>query len=149
MEIIQLRNPNALLVPAVQRILKAAIESDALVAPGGFDTIAQDILDYVTLDNHFLLLGAENGEFKAMLMGHFPAGQLFPYPQVIVLYNEGTKALKTAIQQKYIDIMLERGYTKTLAMNGSGRSDKAWLKALTPPNAKASVLGSVMLMEVL
>lgn len=149
MEIIQLRNPNALMVPEVQRILKAAVESDALMAPGGLSSVAEDLIEYVTNPNHFLFLGAEAGKFKAMLMGHFPNGQLFPYPQVIVLYNEGSKELKTAIQQRYIDIMLERGYTKTLAMNGSKRSDRAWLKSLTPPNCKAEPLGTVMLMEVL
>lgn len=148
MDVIQLRNPAALLTPEIQNLLKNAIATNVLLAPGGFDTLAEDLLEFITSPNHFMIVGAEQGHFKGVLMGYFPTGQLFPYPTVILLYNEGSVALRKALQAKYVDIMLQRGYTQTLAVNGSGRKDAAWIKALTPEGAQSEIVGSLMLMSI-
>lgn len=148
MKVIELTVPQVLMAPEVQKILKAAISSDVLLAPGGFDTLAGDLIEFVESPNHFILLGAEDGAFKTVLMGYFPSGQLFPYPTVILFYSEGTPTLREATQQKYIDLMLSRGYTKTLAVNGSKRSDKAWQKVLTPEGTTSKIIGSLAMFEV-
>lgn len=148
MDVIELRNPNALLVHEVQALLKKAVASDALLAPGGFDTLAEDLLGFVTNPDHFMLLGAEDGHFKTLLMGYFPNSQLFPYPTVILFYNEGTPELREATQRKYMDIMLSRGYTQSLAVNGSKRSDKAWMKLLTPEGSTSEKIGSLVMFTI-
>jgi hypothetical protein len=148
MDAIVLRNPAALGVPEVQRLLKAAIAVNPLIAPGGFDTLGADFIEMVQNPDNFLILGAEGGHFKALLMGFFPVSQLFPYPTITLIYNEGSKALRELVTRKYIDMKLERGYTQTLAINASGSADEAWLKALQSDAYSAERIGSMYLFEV-
>ena len=83
MAVIELRQLNALTLPDIQVLLKNAVESGALLAPNGFDTVAQDMIDFVRNDHEFMLLGAEGGKFKGVIMGYLPVGNLFPYPTVV------------------------------------------------------------------
>jgi hypothetical protein len=148
MNVIELRNPNALGITDIQQLIKRAVESGALLAPGGFDTVAADIFTFVTDPNQFMLLGAEDGAFKSVVLAFLPVGNLFPYPTVVLFYNEGSRALSKATQDKLLDIMLEHGYTRLLAVNSSKRGDKVWQKALTPAGATSNIVGSLALFEV-
>ena len=74
MEVIELRNPKALMVAEIQGLFKRMTERVSFAAPGGFDSIAPDLYRYVTSDGYFVLLGFENGSPKALAMGFFPGG---------------------------------------------------------------------------
>lgn len=148
MDVIEIRNPYALTVRDVQELLKRAVESGALLAPNGFDSVAEDIFHFVTDQTSFMLLGAEKGSFKSVVLGYYPSGNLFPYPTVVLMYNEGSKELLTATKEALLDNLVAHGYTKMLAVNSSGHTDKAWLKVLTPDEATSKIIGSLAMFEV-
>lgn len=143
-----LRNPQALMIPEIQQLLKRAIDQGTFLAPGGFDTVAQDIFNFVTDHRQFMILGAEDGKWKACCMGFLPAGNLFPYPTVVMIYNEGSRELSKEVQAEAMDFMVSNGYTRALAVNTSGHTDKAWQKVLTPEGAKSERVGSLVMFEV-
>lgn len=144
----ELNDPHALLRPEVQEIMRAAIESGVLLAPYGFDTLAPELADFIMSPEHFVILGTEKGRFEAMAMGFFNTSRLFPYPTIVLFYNRGSAALRKALAAKILDIIASRGYTGALALNGSGRSDEAWIKALTPENVSGRKVGSLVMLQV-
>ncbi len=148
MAVTELRQLNALTIPDIQLLLKNAVESGALLAPNGFDTVAQDMINFVVNDHEFMLLGAENGKFRAVVMGYLPVGNLFPYPTVVLFYNEGTRKLAREMQDALLDFMLGRGYTRMLAVNSSGKKDEVWLRGMTPEGALSYITGSLVMFEV-
>lgn len=126
MEVVELKNPKALLVPAVAGLFKRGFESVHFAAPGGFDSVAPDVYEYVESDGYFVFIGAEDGQFKSLAMGFYPSGNLFPYPTVVLVYNEGSPALRVATIRKMVDNLLERGYTSLWAINASEHDTKVW-----------------------
>lgn len=148
MDIIELRRIEALAIPQIQSLLKRAVESDVLLTPHGFDSVAKDLIDFVKEPSMFMLLGAEKGEFKSVLLGYYPTGNLFPYPTVVLLYNEGSRALSRATRTKLMDICVAAGYTRVLAVNSSGREDAVWRRGSTPEGATSRFVGSLALFEV-
>lgn len=144
MEAIELKNPKALSVPMVQNLFKRALESVNIAAPGGFDSVAEDIFRYVQHDGYFVVLGAENGEFKSLAMGFFPSDNIFPYPTVTLVFNEGSRGLLKATVRKMVDIVLERGYTKVWAFNASDHSTAAWKRLFLTPEGYANTIGEVV-----
>lgn len=150
MEVVQIKNPRALMVPEVMQLLRDATESIHIAAPGGFDSIAVDMYNLVTDDNSFFIIGAEGGHFKSLVLGYFPNSALFPYPTIITFYNKGSPALRRATGAKLLDILLARGYTSAWAVNSSGRSDKAWQHAFEiPGRTKAVPIGTVFELKVI
>jgi hypothetical protein len=143
MEVVELKNPRALGVAEVANLFKRAFEKVKFAAPGGFDSVARDIFEFVTNDNYFVFLGAEKGQFKALAMGFYPSNNIFPYPTITLIYNEGSKELKDLLVRKMVDTMVSMGYTACWAINASGHSDKVWLKAVVPNYGDAEFLGSV------
>lgn len=143
MEVIELKNPRALAVAEVAQLFKRAFEKVKFAAPGGFDSVAADIFEFVTNDNYFVFLGAEKGHFKALAMGFYPSNNIFPYPTITLIYNEGSKELKDLLIRKMVDTMVSMGYTACWAINASGHSDKVWLKAVVPDYGDAELLGTV------
>ena len=148
MNVITLRRPEALGIPDIQDLLRRALDSTHMVAPNGLDTVAQDVINLVTMDDQFLFLGAEKGKFHAVMMGYLPVGNMFPYPTVVLIYNEGSRALSRAMQEHLLDFITSRGYTRMLAVNTSGHRDEAWLRGLTPAGATSEIIGSLALFEV-
>lgn len=148
MDVIELRNPNALRLPALQGLLKRAVESEALLSPDGFDVLAEDIFNFVIRTDQFMLVGSEKGEFRSLVLGYEPGSRMFPYPSVIMFYNEGSRALLRATKTKLLDILVAKGYTKMLGINGSKRHDGAWLRLLTPKGATSRIVGSMAIFEV-
>lgn len=149
-QIIQLKNPRALLAPEVEKILRHATASSAFVAPAGFDAVAADLFEMVTNDNSFILVGFEHGEAKAVSWGFFPANRMFPYPTITMFYSEGSKELLRDMREQLLDVLLARGYTKAWAVNITGKSNKAWTKVFTVPGkTEIEVLGSVMQLSLI
>lgn len=148
MNVIELRNINALVKPDILNLLKRAVESGHLLTPYGFDSVAQDMINFVKDPRQFMFLGAENGQFKACAMGFLPNGNLFPYPTIVLLYNEGSRALSRAVQSDMMDFIVSNGYTRVLAVNTSGHEDAVWQRGLTPKDAKSEKVGSLVLFEV-
>ncbi len=147
-KVILLRNPRALLVPEVAMLLKRAVEGTEHVAPGGVDTTAKEFFDYTTDESMFLFLGMEDGAPKGLEMGYFPDSALFPLPMVTLIYNEGTKALTKAMLTATVEHISARGYSKFWAMNATGKSDKAWIRALTPKGTTGRVIANVIEMAI-
>lgn len=138
----------ALLKPDIQQLLKRSVDSGALLAPHGFDSVAQDIYNFVADPTQFMVLGAEKGEMKGLVLGFLPVGNLFPYPTIVLFYNEGSRALSREMQDVVLDILLEAGYTRMLAVNSSGAKDEVWQRALTPKGATSEKVGSLYVFEV-
>lgn len=149
MNVFQLRNPQALLLPDVQKIIRDATGSVHFIAPGGFDSVAEDIYKFVVHDNYFLFLGAEDGTFKSLVMGFYPADRLFPYPTITLFYNKGSRALIKETAKVLLDTLQQRGYTSAWAVNATGKSDAAWMRLFgLPGKTTAKVLGSVVEIKV-
>lgn len=148
MHVIELRTPQALLKPDLQAFLRRAVESGTFLAPAGFDTVAEDIWNFVIDPQQFMFLGAEKGEWKAIAIGYLPVGNLFPYPTIVLFYNEGSRALSRAVGDQLMDFIVSRGYTRILAVNSSGREDKVWMRGLTPDGAISHIAGSLAVFEV-
>lgn len=143
MEVVELKNTRALVVPEVANLFKRAMAKVKFAAPNGFDSVARDIFEFVENDNYFVFIGAEQGHFKALAMGFYPTNNIFPYPTVVLIYNEGTKEMKSLLIRKMVDTMVGMGYTACWAVNASGHSDKAWLKVIVPDYGEADLVGSV------
>lgn len=144
----RLTNVQALAKPDIINLLRRSVDSGVLLAPHGFESIAQDIFNFVADPSQFMVLGAEKGEMKGVVMGFLPVGNLFPYPTLVMFYNEGSRALSREMQDVVLDILLEAGYTRMLAVNSSGRPDEVWARALTPSGATSEKVGSLYSFEV-
>lgn len=149
MEVFQLKNPRALMLPNVQEIIKTAFESISFAAPHGFDSTANDVLKYVIDANFFLILGTENGQFNTMAMGFYPGDMIFPYPTITMFYSRGSKALLQATGRKLVDILGSAGYTTAWAVNATGHKNAAWARLFRlPGTTEIKPLGSVMELKV-
>lgn len=148
MNVIELRKPEALLIPDIQSLLKRGVEAGTFLAPGGFDSVAQDLFEFVTDPRQFMFLGAQDGKFQAVILGFLPTGNLFPYPTIVMIYNEGSRKLSRMMGEALMDFIVSNGYTRVLAVNTSGYPDEVWLRGLTPAEAKSSIAGSLALFEV-
>lgn len=82
-------------------------------------------------------------------MGYFPDSTLFPFPLVTLIYNEGTKALLKVMSKEIVDHISSHGYSKFWAMNGTGRSDGAWMRALLPEGTSGRTIATVLEMAVI
>jgi hypothetical protein len=142
--VIHVQNPRALLVPDVAALIKRAVLSVDVVAPGGPDSIAKDFYDHTVNSDMFLFLGMEDGACRALVTGYFPASYLFPYPMITLIYNEGSKVLLRELVKKTVDHITAHGYSKTWALNGSGRSDEVWMRGLVPSYATGEKVASVL-----
>lgn len=148
-QVVELKNPRALLAPEVEKLLRKASVSTAFVAPAGFDAIASDLFELVTNENSFILIGFEEGEARSVVWGFFPYNKLFPYPTVQMFYSDGSKELLQMMRDRLLEVLLARGYTTAWAVNVTGKSDRAWMKVFeTPGKTKIKVLGSVMELSV-
>lgn len=147
--VIQIKNPNALLAPEVEKVLRAAMASVDFAAPSGFDTIALDLYKWVTNENFFMLIGFEAGAAKSVVMGFFPTDRIYPYPTITMFYSKGSRELLRQTGTAVLDLVLERGYTAVWAVNASGRSNEAWKRLFRiPGKTNVRVLGSVMELSV-
>ncbi len=142
--VIQVRNPRTLLLPDVAGLIRHGVETITTAAPDGFDSVAQDFYIHTTNPMYFLLLGYEKGTPLGFVTGQFPASRLFPYPMITLMYNEGTSDLRRALVEAAANTVAERGFKCSWALNGSGRSDEAWLRVMVPKGCHGRKVASVL-----
>lgn len=150
MTVKQITDPQALLRPEVQEILRSAVESGVLLAPYGWDTVAPDLIEFAVNPDHFMVLATEGGRFAACALGYFNTSNLFPYPTIVMYHTKGkvTAATRRALSDKLLDIIVSRGYTSALALNGSGHPDAVWIRGLAPKGVTGEVVGSLVKLTV-
>jgi hypothetical protein len=138
----------ALTNPQLTGLISRALESGALLAPVTLDEAAEDIFEFVLDPDKFMIVGMEHGGPTGLMLGYFSTSALFPYPTIVLLYNEGSRAMARALSKAGLDMINTRGYTKALALNGTGRSDNAWIRFMAPEGTSGKVLGSMISLEV-
>ncbi len=125
--VIRLRNPLALRDPTLKALFVRAFRNEHVHVD--MDKAWPDIENMVT-DGKFygVFLGLENGLPKACCFVSLPRSLLFPYPQFMNLYSEGSHKTAEACGLAAVDFMKAAGYNKAWAMNASGREDPVWLR---------------------
>lgn len=146
--IVELRNPKALMMPNVMGLLKRVLKSDAFLNPVELSDAAEDLLAFVIQDNQFMFLGAENGDFKSMMLVSAITSPLFPLPFIIADYNEGTRSLHREMKTFAVDRLVGLGYTRVMAMNGTAASDEVWQRAMALPGLNVIPLGTIHTVEI-
>ena len=146
-QIVALENPQALRSQQLVDFLYRAFE-EGPIAPFGLDSIAQDLWNMVLSPHHQILVGAEDGDFKAISITSLPRDNITPVPFIYVFYNEGSAEMREQLMKATLEFILSRGYTKAWAINGSKHSDEAWLKVLVEPFGKGDRIGSIFQLEV-
>ena len=142
------RNPLALATPELGGLIERACASIGFAAPHGAASCAPEILDYVTNPTMGMVVGWEDGAPRAIALFYEPDGMLFPYPMVTLIYNEGRPSTFRAMVRWIADHLRERGWSEMWTINGSGRADEVWLRAMTPKGVRADVVGSVVMFTV-
>lgn len=144
MRIIEVKNKQALASPELQALLQKMVDSSPVLAPQGLSAAAGELISFIERPDHFFLLGAEAGAFKSIVLGMLPQSVLFPYPQVVMAYNEGSRDLKIAMHSAILDAVTSAGYTTFWTFNVGKHSDKAWLRTFQHPDGEFSKIGSLM-----
>lgn len=140
---VHLMNVKALLQPEVQKLFEDAVGATGHAAPGGFNTVTDEIFYSVgNSDSFYVVMGIEDGKPAGLIMGHYPTGQLYPYPTTYLVYARSS-AVKKAMLGKLIDILKERGYTSMWAMNATDKPDDVWERAFATPGIYFKPLGTV------
>lgn len=147
MHVIELRDPKALLIPDIQNLLRRAFDSVPMLTPYGFDSIAPDLFNFIVDDKQFMLLGAEGGKMKSVMLGYMPVGNLFPYPTLVLFYSEGSRQLAAEMRDQLLDLLASHGYTQMLAVNTSGYPDEVWLRGLRTEGVVSYIVGSLAMFE--
>jgi hypothetical protein len=147
MQILTLRDPNALANPSFRTFLSEALKSNFSVNSDLSD-VAEELFAYIQRPDMFMLVGMEDGEFRGLLLGHLPQSRMFPTPMITFLYCSGSRELRLGLCDRIMDIFVSHGYTKSWAWNSSGHSDKAWEKVLDTGRNQFKRLGSVYSVEV-
>lgn len=145
---IEVKNTQVFAIPQVQKLLEEALASVDFIAPGGLASVAEDLFEYVNRDDHWLVLGIENGEYVGLVMAFGHSNNLFPYPTVTLIYNAGTAEMRRELVRETMDILTQKGYTKAWAVNGSKRSDKAWQRLFSGSGVGVNLIGSAVEFKV-
>lgn len=150
MHVLHLTEPKALANPKLIAFLRKVLTSGVLLTEINFDTpaVAEEIFHYVNDPDHFIVLGMENGEFTSLALGFFSSSALAPLPTIGIFYNEGSAEVRQAVSQELLDIVTERGYTEVLALNTTGRHDRAWAKVVGAAGTYHEAVGSLVKFKV-
>lgn len=143
MNVVQIKNPRALLIPDMQKFFEKVLKAFPRLAPLGLGSIAEDLFAYVTREDYFMLLGMEDKKPVGLLLGHFHQNNMVPYAMIDILYNDGSPSVSKALREKAIDIFTSAGYTKVWASNLSDINDKTWVRAMKLSNIDIQPLGTV------
>ncbi len=123
--IVRLTNPAAFDRPEVQRLFTRAFETNPLA---DYPESEAELRQAATAEHVAMLIGAEKGKLRALAIACLPLSTLTPLPTVYHFYNRGSAILRDALVDAVVDFFLQSGYTRFLAVNGTGRSDKAYAK---------------------
>lgn len=137
----RLTDPNVLLVPAVQDLIRGAW-SHSRHAPNAFDEHPEEFVSLLLNTNNGVFVGVEDGELLALGIAVLPS-PLDGIPHISALYNTGSRRLKEAVMQAGIDFMRDAGYTTFMAQNLTGKSGKVWKRSVAPKGAKVTKVGTL------
>lgn len=140
MNILVLKNPKAMEVPAIKGLFDRGIAKSAWA---GMDGAVDELRNLIQSPTAGVILGEENGCFRGFSLVLLPQSKLDTIPQVIHIYNEGTKSLRRKIVQATVDFIEKAGYNKLWAMDFTGRS-RAWDRAMKPEGWSLKQIGRIV-----
>lgn len=126
MAVVRIQNPALFELPAVWALLKRAFANEHIHVD--MEKARADFSHMALSPLFGLFLGVE-GTFKSFGAVSLPNSILFPYPQIITLYNEGTPRLAVETADAGIDFMKRAGYNRFWAVNASRKPDPVWQRA--------------------
>ena len=141
MTIIRLQNPAALDHPAVREVFAAAFGEtyDADGTAAALGALVTRVLDPRT----GVFVGEENGAFKACVVVTPPTHAKYSAPQVIALYNAGSKSLREAIISQAVEFMRQSGYNRFWCINETGKPNAVYSRWLATVGA-AKQIGTIL-----
>lgn len=139
-------NPKALLAEEVQSLFREALEK-TILAPGGFEEVAEDIVHLIETPGAYVLIGEENNELKALSITVLPESKIQPWPQVLHIFNKGSPKMRDMIIKGTVDFVKEKGYDRFWAVNGSGKSDVVWAHTFRKAG-KSTKIGSILEFQI-
>lgn len=143
MQILHVKNPNALQNPLLVDLFKRALTAIPDAAPGGFESCAEDIFNCIASPDVITVVGVEDGAFTSLCVATLPNNNIFPYPNVCIGYNSGSRETWLMVKQRVMDILLEKGYTHYRTANTSGHADAAWEKVMSLGDYTLSKVGTL------
>ncbi len=144
MQTLIVRNPNALVTPQMQSLLAAMVDSNEYFAPMGLSSIAEELFEFVSRPDHFMIVVAEKSELVAILLMRLGQDSMFPYPMIVMAHNRGSKAASQALSDKALDIALEAGYTTVWTHNMTGKSDAVFKRSFSTPKGVITPRSTLM-----
>lgn len=143
--IFRLQNPNILTDPGFLGLLTRWSQSFGMPAP---HHMVGDLGRIMTSDKAALFAGMERiDKWLAMGIVFLPEGPLNTTPQLAYFYNEGSPELRRILAQTMVDFVKQKGYTRFMALNHTGHSDKAWSKVMQVQGWTPAKVGSIMEFE--
>ena len=126
-DIWELTQPQALILePVASLFLRAFMGVPLRVEPADvLMTLARELPN----PRVAIFIGAEDAKLLGLTIMYAPADAMIAEPQVYHFYNGGSAKLRDALIEKLLTRVKEWGYDSFLGANGSGHSDKAWLRA--------------------
>lgn len=137
--IIQLRNPAGIYV--LHDLLSRAFS----LKPWPNLAVVEKELERLTRDPKAgILLGLEEHQYRAISVIILPISPLDTTPQVIHLYNEGSRALRKELVQATVDFIEKNGYNSFVAVNYTSKDDKVWKRVMQPTGWEIKPIGTLM-----
>lgn len=126
-EVMELKNPKALLLPPIQAMVKKFVAYDPAINP-------QEVLvelAYAIDDPRagVFLAADEAGIFRGICVVYLPHSPFAPHPICPMLYAEGPGSIKKELVDKGVAFVKANNYDHIRAFNVSGKPDKVWLKS--------------------
>lgn len=123
--VVRLTNPEAFKQEEVQAHFRAAFEKNPMA---DFETALGELVALPSDPMVAMLIGAEKGKLKGLVIACLPRSALTPIPNVYHFYNAGSAKLREALVKATVDFFLEAGYTRFWAINTAGDNDEAYMK---------------------
>lgn len=146
-EVVRLRDPRALDAAPLQELMVKAFPEGQNLLPQGYVANPEMFKRIVEFDHLHLLVGAEKGEFKGLVLIVMPASAFIVEPQVGHFYNGGSAAMRDALIEKTVSTIVGKGYTTFRAQNMTDASDEAWMR-IYKKAGKAEKIGSIFKFEI-
>lgn len=143
-EVIHLRNPNALSSPDFRAFLKRSVKRGSLLDEAA---LIQGLLARLPDPGFAALVGVEKGVFQALSLISLPANSWQPQPYVQHFYNGGSAALRDALVKATVDFVVQAGYTTFIAVNLVDRGFDAWAKTFRKAG-ETKVIGQLVEFKV-
>lgn len=134
-DVLRVRNANALRLPAVNRLLQRAFAADSMIVDVA---AAIDELDFwVTRDHAGIFIAREAGSWVGMAFAQWGESAFAPHMTVVHVYNEGSWDVRRALNRALVAYARLGGYDKVLTLDAHGKP-RAFAKVFReggPPRA--------------